>query len=190
MVQDPRRLIISHDHNAESIRVSLAGSNQTFTPEPFHFVSPISFSDLEELRWYLEDYLLAPYAVYEHRGQAVQNRLSEWGNLLFESVFRAGSPGRDAYLQARNNDTELTLVSNSPEFLSLPWELLQDPTRYTPLALALAAINRSLSMTDSTVPVLQGETLRVLLVIARPGGLHDIGYQLVARPLVSLARRL
>src|SRR5205085_12178147 len=68
---------------------------------------------------------------------------------------------------------------------SLPWELLQDPGRATPLALDLGAIDRTLRIEGAAAPVPPGEVLRVLMVIARPGGLADVGYQMVARPLVE-----
>ena len=50
--------------------------------------------------WYLEDYLVAPYAVYEERGQQIHDRLRKWGEALFDSLFGAGKPGRDLYLKA------------------------------------------------------------------------------------------
>jgi hypothetical protein len=129
--------------------------------------------------------LAAPYAVYEERGQQVQAKLGEWGRALFDSVFGAGRPGRDAYLQAREAPCELVLRSRSPGFLSLPWELLQDPQRSTPTALELSAIDRTLVAAGGAAPVPPGERLRVLMVIARPSGLKDVGYQMIARPLLE-----
>ena len=40
---------------------------------------PLDAGALEDLRWYLEDYLLAPFGVWEDRGPAVQGKLAEWG---------------------------------------------------------------------------------------------------------------
>ena len=56
---------------------------------------------------YLEDYLIAPYAVYEERGRGIEARLPEWGHSLFESLFGAGKPGHDAYLKSREGSAEL-----------------------------------------------------------------------------------
>jgi hypothetical protein len=100
-------------------------------------------------------------------------------------VFGAGKPGRDAYLKSREGACELVLRSHSPAFLSLPWELLQDPQRTTPLALELSAIDRTLIAAGATAAVPPGEALRVLMVIARPAGLQDVGYQMIARPLLE-----
>jgi len=77
------------------------------------------------------------------------------------------------------------LRSSSPAFLSLPWELLQDPQRPTPLTLELSAIDRTLVAAGAAAAVPPGEMLRVLMVIARPAGLKDVGYQMIARPLVE-----
>src|ERR1700685_3713268 len=37
---------------------------------------PLDADALEDLRWYLEDYLLAPFGVWEERGPAVQGKLA------------------------------------------------------------------------------------------------------------------
>ena len=51
---------------------------------------PLDADALEDLRWYLEDYLLAPFGVWEDRGPAVQGRLAGWGDQVFGSVFGSG----------------------------------------------------------------------------------------------------
>ena len=162
---------------AEHADVDVAG-------KPVAFTSPLSDADREDLRWYLEDYLVAPYAVYEERGQIVQRKLGTWGRALFEAVFGKG-PSRAIYLSVRDNNPELTLVSNSTAFLGLPWELLQAPDRPEPLAFSLTTLDRTLHVTRPAIPVPAGEELRVLMVIARPAGLTDIGYQMMARPLLE-----
>ena len=48
---------------------------------------PLDGDALEDLRWYLEDYLLAPFGVWEDRGPAVQGKLAGWGDQVFGSVF-------------------------------------------------------------------------------------------------------
>jgi tetratricopeptide (TPR) repeat protein len=139
----------------------------------------------EDLRWYLEDYLIAPFAVYEERGQQIRMRLRQWGETLFNSIFGPGQPGRDAYLQAQGGPPELSLISRSPTFLALPWELVKDPARETPLVLAMPAFDRTVSIAGASTPVPPGDVLRVMMVIARPAGSKDVGYQMVARPLME-----
>ena len=43
---------------------------------------PLDGDALEDLRWYLEDYLRAPFGVWEQRGPAIQGRLGGWGDDL------------------------------------------------------------------------------------------------------------
>jgi hypothetical protein len=64
---------------------------------------------------------------------------------VFGALFGSG-PARDAYvrLRARATRTRLVIRSSSPALLGLPWELMRDPDRPTPLALDLAGMSRSL----------------------------------------------
>src|SRR5215467_12979744 len=164
------------------VAVALQRSGQSFAEaagDPVPFNSPFGVAEREDIRWYLEDYLIAPYAVYEESGRKIEARLPEWGKALFESVFGAGKPGHDGYTKSREGQAELVIRSQSPAFLSLPWELLRDPKRATPLALDLAAIDRTLVIEGAAASVPPGEALRVLMVIARPAG------QMIARPLIE-----
>ncbi|WP_321339464.1 tetratricopeptide repeat protein [uncultured Cohaesibacter sp.] len=154
-----------------------------FVGDAMDFEFPLSDRDLEDLRWYLEDYLIAPYAVYEERGRGIEGKLAGWGEALFNLLFKQGLPARDAYLTARETDTELIITSEYPEFLALPWELIKDPERDSPLALSLCGIRRGCKTSSPLTSVPSGEVLRVLMVISRPSGLDDIDYQMVARPL-------
>jgi hypothetical protein len=66
---------------------------------------PLDGQALEDLRWYLEDYLLAPFGVWEDRGPAVAGSLDDWGDLVYGSLFGAGK-ARDAYQRARDRGLE------------------------------------------------------------------------------------
>ena len=144
---------------------------------------PLDAEALEDLRWYLEDYLLAPFGVWEDRGPAVQGELAGWGDQVFGSVFGAG-PARDAYQRARDQGLELVFRSAEPGLLGLPWELMRDGTG--PVALGAGGISRSLPVAGGAGTLeVPGGRLRVLMVISRPAGTRDVGYQMVARPLLE-----
>lgn len=68
--------------------------------EPCTLAWPLDADALEELRWYLEDYLRVPFGVYESRGPGVATRLAAWGEAVFGTVFGPG-PARDAYQRIR-----------------------------------------------------------------------------------------
>ena len=144
---------------------------------------PLDASALEDLRWYLEDYLLAPYGVWEDRGPTVAEKLAGWGDEVFASVFGSG-PARDAYHRARDRGLEVVFRSADPSLLALPWELMRDGAG--PVALGARGISRALPVADraGTLEV-PGGRLRVLMVISRPSGTRDVGYQMVARPLME-----
>jgi hypothetical protein len=144
---------------------------------------PLDAEALEDLRWYLEDYLRAPFGVWEDRGPAVQARLAGWGDEVFGSVFGAG-PARDAYQRARDRGLEVVFRSAEPELLGLPWELMRDGAG--PVALGAGGISRSVPVTGGAGTLeVPGGKLRVLMVISRPAGTRDVGYQMVARPLLE-----
>ncbi|MEV6974054.1 tetratricopeptide repeat protein [Kitasatospora sp. NPDC093806] len=147
---------------------------------------PLDDRDLADLRWYLEEYLRAPFGVYGDRGPDIARRLPEWGARIFAALFGTG-PARDAYLRARarGGGLELVLRSDSARLLALPWELMADPGRPSPLALDGVAVSRNLPTAQlGRVFRVSGSCLRVLLVIARPAGPDDVGYRMIARPLL------
>ena len=144
---------------------------------------PLDADALEDLRWYLEDYLQGPYGVWEERGPAIREKLADWGEQVFGSVFGTGT-ARDAYQRARDRGLELVFRSADPSMLGLPWELMRDGAG--PVAMGSGGISRSLPVADGAGTLeVPGGKLRVLMVISRPDGTRDVGYQMVARPLLE-----
>src|SRR5262249_17903873 len=106
-----------------------------------------------------------------------------WGEQVFGALFAEG-PARDAFQRARDDGLELVFRSKSPQLLGLPWELMRGPGG--PVALGLAGVSRALNTADLTQTAsVAGGRLRVLMVISRPAGAGDVGYQMVARPLLE-----
>lgn len=181
------RLVVQEDEG--SVRVSLQcpgriAPEAACLAEPFE--SPWTPRDTEDLRWYLESYLSLPFAVYKDRGAAIQRQVPVWGEKLFASLFGRGRSGRDAYLRARTlGSWELWIASSSTSFLSLPWELLKDPQDSSPLALSPVGIHRTIPLASPPPKLYPGDCLRVLMVVARPKGVEDVGYRTVARPLLK-----
>ena len=95
---------------------------------------PLDASALEDLRWYLEDYLLAPFGVWEERGVTIRVRLAECGRPGSGGV-RCG-PSLYAYQRARDRGLEIVFRSADPHLLGLPWELMRDASG--PVALMAA----------------------------------------------------
>jgi tetratricopeptide (TPR) repeat protein len=179
----PDRLVVDleSDGHAKVLSWPDGGIPEEVSRAPFTW--PLDADALEDLRWYLEDYLQAPYGVWEERGPVIRDKLADWGDQVFGSVFGAGK-ARDMYQRTRDRGLEIVFRSAEPSLLALPWELMRDGTG--PVALGAGGISRSLPVADSAAtPEVPGGKLRVLMVISRPAGASDVGYQMVARPLLE-----
>ncbi|MDX8056641.1 tetratricopeptide repeat protein [Lentzea sp. BCCO 10_0798] len=138
----------------------------------------------EELRWYVEDYLRAPFGVYAERGPQVAAKLREWGQNLLRLIF---SDFVDGYQSLRaDSAAEIVLRSDSAEWLGLPWELCADPARPAPLAVDGVRFTRVVESAEQIPPsFVEGERLRVLMVISRPAGQRDVAFRSIARPMLD-----
>jgi tetratricopeptide (TPR) repeat protein len=149
---------------------------------------PLDSPTLEDLRWYLEDYLRIPSGVWGERGPAIQAQLPVWGQEVFSAVFGPDA-AYAAYQRARQQVQELVFQSSEPSLLGLPWELMCDPLG--PVVLNTGGISRTLPAAESPakVEVPDGQ-LRVLMVICRPAGTGDVMYQMIARPLLERLKNM
>ncbi|MER6360727.1 tetratricopeptide repeat protein [Kitasatospora sp. NPDC001527] len=148
---------------------------------------PLDDTALENLRWYLEEYLRTPFGAYGERGPHIARQLPDWGARMFTALFGDG-PGRDAYLRARTRGggLEIVLRSDSAPLLGLPWELMTEPGRPWPLVLDDVLVTRCPSAADplGTVTEADGSRLRVLLVLTRPDGAPATAPRTGALPLL------
>lgn len=144
----------------------------------FPFANPLTGKDLEEIRWYLEDYG-ARYAAEpdDERAAKVQEQLLAWGAKLFEAVFKADDTAMELYRRFRDEEKTgrlLTIAASCPAVLSLPWELLRPPG-----GVFLFAENPRIAIRRGLPAAGQGrkphqpkaqDALRVLFIVSRPEG--------------------
>jgi len=168
-------------------------------PHPLPFTNPLTPEDRRELRWYLEEYLTFPYGAERDRAAGVEARMARWGEALFAQLFPAADaqPDPQAFYQEAVRDgldrCELCISSEDPAFLSLPWELVRDPTPgrgYLAPSLAGLYRQRTGQKIESPLAVAGSGSFRVLLVTARPYGRNDVDYCIVARPVLEALRAL
>ncbi|MBD1808994.1 tetratricopeptide repeat protein [Microcoleus sp. FACHB-SPT15] len=179
------------NHEGDSIQLSWQRGQSNPRPAPsVTFTHPFDEQALADLRWYLEEYLRFPYGLAPDNAAKVEQKFQDWGEQLFELVFRSSEQARQFFQAATYeglNQCELVITSDSPEVLNLPWELLYSPSDRQFLAPSLAGMSRSLS--DYTVRAEMGDLpqdkLNILLVIARPYGEKDIALRTIARPLLA-----
>ena len=141
---------------------------------------------LPELRWYLEDYLQAPFGVYPQSAERVAETMKAWGAVIFDTLFTGYA--RDWYQEARRQNFEgfhIKIASDSPEIMSWPWEALYSGDDGW-LALR-CCIDRQLSCVGDPPPLPAApprDAIHILYVIPRPYGENDVSYNVLASSLV------
>ena len=186
------RLVINHFQ--DSIQLSWQrGQAALRSSPPIPFEHPFDEKALDELRWYLEEYLRFPYGIEPDKAAKVEQKFQVWGRQLFELVFRSSEKARQFFQAATYeglDNCELSISSDKPEVLNLPWELLYSPDDRNFLAPSLAQMYRSLNSqaVRAEMGEIGEEKLNILLVIARPYGEQDINFKTIARPMLEALR--
>jgi hypothetical protein len=161
---------------------------QQETVGPFPFALDFSEEDRELLRWYLEEYLQCPLAVYRERALQAEARMETLSAALFEAVFKERA-AYDLYRNVRDtlSQTRMVVQANTASGIALPWELIRDPGQtYGDLAYQAHSFVRGEPNIPKTVaPSPQGSTLNILLAISRPDDEKDVAFQSVARHLLD-----
>lgn len=166
------------------------GQNMPRSAPPISFENPFDQKALEDLRWYLEQYLRFPYGIEPDKAKKIEQQFQIWGQQLFELIFRSSEEARGYFQEATReglNHCELSITSDSPVVLNLPWELLYSPLDRSFLAPSLAGMYRSLNSfaLRAEMAEMPQDKLNILLVIARPYGERDIALKTIARPMLE-----
>ena len=153
------------------VQLSLvAGAGQETAPAA-DFSLPLTESELAEIRWYLTEYPENTFGEAITRAETVEAGLKDLGRLLYQSVFGSREESQSLLEKALGSEqAQLAIVSTRPEFLSLPWELLNDGGE-SYLTSQLAGISRRLSAgpLDSFSGQMPTDQLNVLLLLPPSG---------------------
>ena len=113
---------------------------------PFRFTAPIGIIELDDLRWYLEQYQIWPAGEFKKRAERITAQLPQWGQALYQAALNDESARELAltWRQAKGerrfsiliddaaldeaNKTQTLQAANA--LWSLPWELLHDGKGY------------------------------------------------------------
>ena len=149
----------------------LAGAARQTAP-PAAFQNPLDAADQAEIAWYFQEYPDNPLGMAKERAAAVATGLRNLGRLLFETVFNSSDHARQI-LTATTADgvshCQLSILSSRPDFLSLPWELLNSPeTGYLASALSSIARQTAAAPLPDYSPALPADQLNILLVSPQP----------------------
>ncbi len=129
-----------------------------------------------DLRWYLEEYGLWPFYEFAERGKRIEALLVEVGKRLYREVF--GNSTAAGIVQAwrlypeKDVTRQISIISDLPRVLSMPWELLHDEQGFlclrtrNPITIVRRLPKGELA--EFSTPF--EPPLRILLVTARPTG--------------------
>jgi len=150
---------------------------------------PLTKKERDDLRWYLEVYSDWPYEQFLVRAKKVETLLAELGKRLYDRAF--GSLKADRILQAwrlqAGEQPQISIISDMPIALSLPWELLHDEQGFLVLRTRhpVSIVRRLPQSEQAASPTPFEPPLRVLLVMARPEGTGFVDPRGIARELVD-----
>ncbi len=142
--------------------------------EAGQLTDPLTQQERQELRWYLEEYPLWPFSEFAERGKQIEDLLPEIGKRLYTTVF-GNTEARDilqAWRLQPAAQRQISIESNIPRVLSLPWELLHDQQGFLALRTRhpVAILRRLPQRELAGLAARFDPPLRILLVTARPSG--------------------
>ncbi len=153
---------------------------------------PLTTKEREQIRWYLEEYVDWPYEQFLERGKKIEALLPELGKRLYHTVF--GSTGAVKVLEhwrlrplQPGMQRQISIASEIPRALSLPWELLHDEQGFlvlrtrNPVSLIRRLPQHELGGFQTSFE----PPLRILMITARPDDAGFIDPRSTARELLD-----
>lgn len=174
---------------AERLEFRLDGPAYGLSDQPWTPISaPLGKVDLENVRWYVEDFLMLPLGAEVERARRIEKQLRAIGHALYDQVFATRLAGQ-ALERVSEEGGWLEIAAEagtSAAPLGWPWELLADERGY--LSLRTLRVRRTVNR-----PGIDGKArkpsetgLRVLLVVARPDGAGLVPYDSVEASLRAI----
>ncbi len=144
----------------------------------------------EELRWYMEDYLLRADSVEEVQIQQIEDWMKQRGEELYTKVLAANMDTQAVWFAVREQlaDLRVEITTSVAEAASIPWELMRDPQSDSAIALRIQSFVRVQSdpnLSFVPVPPADGGRVRLLYIVCRPGGRDDVELRAVANRLLQ-----
>jgi tetratricopeptide (TPR) repeat protein len=150
---------------------------------------PLTSQERELLCWYLEEYWKWPYDEFARRGKQVEGLLADLGKRLYRAIGSGLEANNivQAWRLQPNTERQISIVSEQPAVLSLPWELLHDEQGFLVLRTRQpVAILRRLPQRElAAFPTPFEPPLRVLLITARPENAGFVDPRGIARELLD-----
>ena len=168
-------LEILHLRETQQVKLQWHSPSGLRIAPPVDFKNPLDESDYEEINWYFQEYFSNPTGEGSARSEAVETGLRNLGRVLFENTFKSNPEALNIYSSATSNglsECTLSIVSNQPDFLGLPWELMNDPEHGYSFT-QMASITRRPEDTPTKVVDVEYSTSQFNVLIIAP--MPDLG---------------
>jgi hypothetical protein len=143
-------------------------------------------SDLQEIRWYLEDFSSTNGSPFEtSRAASCSKRLNELASGLYTQLELSGL----RIPESAHVELHIVGLVNDPGFFSHPWEILEDVSLFSP-ASSVTLVRRFQDVGNGDTAEFQTDQLNILVVTARPGMQRDIEYLLISQKIVDVVANL
>ena len=144
----------------------------------------------EDLRWYMEDYLVRAESVEEVQVEQIEAWMKQRGEELYTKVLAANMDTQAIWFAVREQlaDLRIEITTGIAEAASIPWELMRDPQSDSAVALRVQSFVRVQSNPNVSfvgVPSAADGRVRLLYVVCRPGGRDDVDLRAVANRLLQ-----
>ena len=163
-------LEIHHLSEAGQVQLGWTSGNGRQTAPPVAFQNPLADSDYGEIGWYLQEYLDYPFGAASARAEAIETGLGSLGRVLFQTIFRGNEESFRLYSQATVaglGECTLAIISDQPEFLALPWELMNEPGAGY-LVTQMASVTRRVDQAPPPVPQDQASATQFNILLVSP----------------------
>jgi len=144
----------------------------------------------EDLRWCLEDYLQNADVVEKVQIEQIENLMRRRGVELYENMLEGSRDVQRIFDRVLDQLPDLRIEINTgiAEAASIPWELMRDPQSDSAIALRVKSFVRVQSNPNLSfvrVPEADEGRVRLLYVVCRPKGAHDVPLRAVANRLLQ-----
>jgi cell wall assembly regulator SMI1 len=180
-------LSIRHYETAGDRLAQLTWNGDEYLQASQPFAPHFDTFDLEDVRWYHENYRRNWRVSSNSAIQRIQRAERNLGEALHAALFRGSAAPLAEKVRHAGPDLRIE-IRDEVHSAAIPWELIADPEAEQQLALTAASFVRVVG-SDLDVPA-EKTTHRLLLLISRPGGEADPGYWSVAYSLWRELARL
>ena len=144
----------------------------------------------EDLRWYLEDYLIYPESSEDVQVAQIEQMMRTRGEELYKKLLVDNPDTQQLWYPVRRQLATLRIEISTgiAEAASIPWELMRDPQSDSALAVRVQAFVRVHSQPNIPfvpVPPSKDGRIRLLYVVCRPNGIQDVALRAVANRLLQ-----